>query len=150
MQDVAPNTLYTIWLLHEELNPLTVDRPFTALANPSDIAQLATYTPDAALSPAAQGLGLVGDDGTGLPNAINGFRTDGDGEGGIELELDFPLIKGAYQYQEFDVSLKANATGNTQVLNGWLLIIVSHCVDDKAHGLVDQNTGTDETWFVVD
>ena len=59
-----------------------------------------------------------------------------------------PLIKGVYQYQEFDASLKAIATGNTQLLGGLRLVIVSHCADDKAHGLVDQDTGTDETWLI--
>ncbi|ETX04618.1 MAG: hypothetical protein ETSY2_27790 [Candidatus Entotheonella gemina] len=148
VENVAPNTLYTVWLLHEELNPLTVNRPFTSLVNPSDIAGLATYTPASALSPTAIALGLAGDDGSGSVNATNGFRTDDEGEGEIELALNFPLIKGACQYQEFDGSLKAIATGNTQDLGGFRLVIVSHCADDRAHGLVDQDTGTDETWFI--
>ena len=144
VEDAAPNTLFTVWLMHEEPNPLTANRPFTALANPSDIAQLATYTPATALSDTAMALGLVGDDGSGSVNAINGFRTDANGEGEISLNLDFPLIKGAYQYQEFNGNLKANATGHTP-LGGVKLVIVSHCVDDRAHGLVDQDAGDDET-----
>lgn len=135
----VPNTLWTIWLRLDKPSELT-GLPITALANPSDTSALAAITPDANLTQTAKDLGLSGDDGRGGRHAANAFWTDKWGNGAFYAKLDYPLVKGAVQFQDFDATLARAAIANAP----FRLRLASHCDDNAAHGLVP---AFHEMWF---
>ena len=49
--------------------------------------------------------------------------------------LDYPPIKGAIQFQEYDVDLEPTAIGSSPQVP-FTLRVVSHCLDQVGHGLV--------------
>ena len=105
-----------------------------------DLIIVATITPDAGLTQTARDLGLVGDNGLGGPKAANAFWTDESGYGTFYAKLDYPLVKGAVQFQEYDATLARAAIGDAP----FRLRIASHCADNMAHGLLP---GFHEMWF---
>ncbi len=133
--DAMPNAGYTMWVKLDGTSPIT-GLPFTPAANTSDLAGLVPITPDADLLTDALG---TGDDGTGGDVAVNGFYTDANGDAEFSVLLDFPVIKGAFQFQEV-VDAPRGATGD----DPFILAIVSHCTDAKFHGLV---AGVNEMWW---
>lgn len=140
VSNTVPDTFFTVWLWVNGGSPLTV-ASVTALANPDEIPALGAATPASALTADANTLGLLGDDGSGSPEAPNGFWTNHRGNGSIYLKLDFPIVKGAYQFQEFGGNLApARVIGNAP----FSIRIASHCVDQVGHGLVP---GKHEMWF---
>ena len=152
IKDAAPLTLYTAWLRFAGgTSPLT-GKSSGPVANPNDIEALAVVTPDSNLTQVAKDLGLVGDDGTGSTDVANGFFTDKKGRARFDARLRFPLIKGAYPYQEFDVSLNPLALQTPDTSNNRVLSIVSHCsvtgAPGDGHGLV-ASTSNDpaQAWF---
>ena len=159
-----PNTLYTLWVrmkgsAHGGANntngqiygttfggsPITGGGA-TPLANTADLGQ------------------LVADwVGAGSPNQPNGFRTDGNGKGKVTLDLDFPVVGGAYPFNRMthpDHVLAATKNPNawpnpTAIVNPsdpgiggpstpFMIRMVSHCQDDTGHGL---SPATREPWF---
>jgi hypothetical protein len=98
--------------------------------------------------------------GSGSPNQPNGFRTGTGGEGSLELDLDFPVVGGAYPFNRMDAATLAAAQVKraaaeaipTTIVNptdsaigaGFLIRVVSHCQDDLGHGL---SPATREPWF---
>lgn len=142
----VPDTLWTIWLRLDQPSELT-GAPITALANSHDTAALAAITPAGNLTQTANDLGLKGDDGSGSKHAANVFWTDRWGNGSYYAKLDYPLVKGAFQFNEFDATLARNAIGDGPlgpVAHGVRLRLASHCFDQRAHGLVP---GKHEMWF---
>ncbi len=139
VRNAPPNALFTIWLKLASPSPLT-GAGVTALANPADIPDLAAITPSANLTETAEMLGLSGDDGSGGTSAANGFTTDERGNGLFFAYLKFPIMKGAYQFQEFDESLAPVAIDNAP----FTLRLATHCTDERAHGLV---AGKHEMFF---
>jgi hypothetical protein len=106
---------------------------------------LASSTPDAALTPAAKLLGLVGDDGSGSTSGPNGFFTDVNGNATHSLTLDYPLVEGGvFPFDEFDPSLSAVPLGSTPFLLNTLI----H-TDGVAHGLfaAPPGPGPAAAWF---
>ena len=95
VRNARPNTAYSVWLRLADLSPFT-GLPFTAAVHTSDVPGLVPITPDSQLLSKELG---PGDDGTGGPQALNGFYTDGRGNGEWKVTLDFPLVGGAYQWQ---------------------------------------------------
>ena len=86
-------------------------------------------------------------DGSASKHAANVFWTDRSGNGAYYAKLDYRLVKGAFQFQEFDSSLARNAIGDGPlgpVAYGVRLRLASHYVDQLAHGLVP---GKHEMWF---
>ena len=111
----------------------------SALVNVKDIHALAAVTPDENLTDAARDIGLSGDDGTGGFGA-NGFWTDGYGDGYLHLQLDYPVVKGGFPFDELGASLQPQAVGKTP----FRIRVASHCADQVGHGLIP---GFHEMWF---
>ena len=139
VKNAVPYTFWTVWLKLHSPSPLT-GAGVTAVANPDDIEELSEVTPDSVLTDTAIDLGLVGDDGSGSTDVVNGFYTNKHGKGHFRIKLDFPIIKGAYQFQEFDSSLDPLPVG----VAPFSLRVASHCDDQVGHGLVP---GFHEMWF---
>ncbi len=160
IHNAAPDKLWTVWFIHAAIgvHPLRNGfSPVTAMANPSEIAELIGGTPHENLILSLDDFGDRSGTGqgnhAGFPNAPNAFFTDSNGNGKFDKVLDFPVIKGAYPYQETAFFIKdafgVDVTGmqpapNTVIPNIARIAIVSHCVDDAAHGL---ESYTDERWF---
>ena len=147
--DAKPNEFWTVWVRHGEINPLNL-RKVIPLAPTSEIPALAAVTPDDKLNPAIFEPG-TGDDGTGSTEVANGFWTNEYGNGRFRITVDFPVIKGAYQYQDLDLS---NPIFKPGVELGPILVatlpqetfsirVVTHCVDHTGHGLIPAG----EPWF---
>jgi hypothetical protein len=98
--------------------------------------------------------------GEGTPNPINGFITDEYGYADFEIDLDFPVVGGAYPFQKvsdvayFDLqAVRPDAERipvpvvnpeDPNISAPFLLRIVSHCSDQLGHGL---SPGEREAWF---
>ncbi len=138
--DAAPNMFFTVWLKLDEPSPLT-GAAVTALANPSDTADLGAVTPMSALTPEAMALGLMGDAGRGDTNVANGFTTDATGAATFTIMLDYALEPGgAFPFDAFHHSLDPVPFGDSP----FALRLASHAVDQVGHGLVP---GKHEMWF---
>ena len=145
-----PDTLYTVWVRMKGAahgtgfggSPITGGGA-TPLANSSHLDD------------------LVGSwVGAGTPSAGNSFRTNANGEGEFEVDLDFPVVGGAYPFNRMshDAHLLAqtknpDATPSpTAIVNpaddgvgaGFMIRVISHCQDDLAHGLSPSKR---EAWF---
>lgn len=88
----------------------------------------------------------------------NGFRTDANGDGSFETEMDFNVNRGAYP---FNLATAATPTGvqgfpvaihnpaESGLKSAFMVRVVSHCQDDAGHGLAP-SVGNDpgrEAWF---
>jgi len=143
VKNATPNTLFTVWLRLAAANPLT-DSTVWPLSNPSDASDLASKTPHASLTDVAKDppLDLSGDDGSGSDELANGFFTNESGRGKFVIHLEYPLVKGAFQFHEIDDTLKPIATSDSP---SFRLRLASHCDDDNVgHGFVP---GRHEMWF---
>ena len=135
-----PNTFFTAWLrLGVGGSPLT-GAVSTALADPEHIAGLGALTPSTNLTPTALAAGLVGDDGLGSDTVANGFMTDANGSGKLQVELAFNLAEGVYPFTDFHPDVMDMPLGSTP----FAIRVVSHCVDNVGHGLA---AGKREAWF---
>lgn len=150
IKHARPHTLYTAWLriagnraIQNEAgelsytsfggNPIT-GRPVTALAPSSALTSLH------ALSPPAGGSAEV----------ANGTWSDANGNARLALDLDFPLVNGAYPFQTLaDPALGTYPVAivipdGVQIKAPFTIRVISHCLDDLGHGLVP---GVHESWF---
>jgi hypothetical protein len=123
VDNAAPNTFWTVWLKLDKPSPIT-GAGAAPLANPSDIPALQAATPP----------------NPGSTDLVNGFWTNHFGRGWFYIKLDYPVIKGAFQFQENDASHARVAIGDTD----FTLRIASHCFDGVGHGLLP---GKHEMWF---
>ena len=148
--DGKPDTLYTVWVRMKGSahgtgfggSPMT-NGGATPLAHSSHLDQ------------------LVADwAGTGSPTAGNSFNTNKKGNGEFEVDLDFPVVGGAYPFNRMshDAHLLAqtkNPDANpdpTAIVNpadagisaGFMIRVVSHCQDGLTHGL---SPAKREAWF---
>lgn len=149
-----PNTIYTVWLRVKGKvtggdaiggSPITGGGA-TALAPGSALNSLVGFTPPY--------------DGTSDP--INGWMTDMNGNSDFMIQLDFPLVGGAYPFQMLDQSVldawTADGGNDTpmrypvpiinpndaNIEGPFLLRVVSHCSDNLSHGL---SPSSRESWF---
>jgi hypothetical protein len=95
--------------------------------------------------------------GTGSVDPLcNSFYTDGSGTGTFKTSVNFPVVGGAYPFQQAG-GVPANGTGDaipdvpTAIVdprtgNGgpFMIRVVSHCLDNANHGLSPSNR---EAWF---
>jgi len=145
--NAKPDTYYTIWLRLGGMdangeafggNPLTGGQA-TALAPSSELGNLLASTGE----------------GNGTDQQPNGFHTDENGNASYRIELDFPIINGAYpfhRFQEFDAADERLPAENPRIYpvaivgpsGPYTLRIVSHCTDGVGHGL---QSGAREWWF---
>lgn len=147
LKDAVPNEYFTIWLRlggndsngdPYGRNPVTGGRA-TPLAHTSDLPVLLAATGS----------------GNGNDEVPNGFHTDSSGNARFSVNLDFPVVGGAYPFQRFpdwdptDERLAAeNPAIHPVAVAGpqgpFTLRVVSHCTDDVGHGL---GSGPRELWF---
>lgn len=138
VEGARPDTLFTIWLMLAGGSPL-MKAGATALVHTDDLAEAVE---------------LMGAPST---EATNGFTTDAKGNGQVTLELDFPIVGGAYPFQRyagFDAenpaftrdAPKAIPVAIPDASSGvpFTLRLASHCGDNLHNGLV---AGQHEPWF---
>ena len=154
VRDAIPNTVYDVWLRMRGNGPdgsqiggsPMTGGAATALAPGSALDDLLAVSPPLA----------------GTANPVNGFTTDGNGNADWVIDLDFPVVGGAYPFQNASDGAVQNLidAGSTwplvripsPVVNPvdpnisapFLLRIVSHCTDGLTHGL---SPATREAWF---
>ena len=131
----APNTLFTAWLRLRGTNPDTgesyggnpiTDKGSTALAPSTALAELAAIA-----------------ETEGATDAANALTTDADGNGTLEVVLDFAMIGGAYPFERYDSALlPVGIVGAPDA--PFMIRLASHCTDGLAHGLLQ---GDREMWF---
>lgn len=147
VQDARPSTYFTVWLRMRGNDiggesfggsPLTGGGA-TPLAPTSELGNLL-----AATGP-----------GNGSDQLANGFYTDGQGNATFQIELDFPIINGAYPFQKFDDFDPTDdrfPIDNPRVYpvaivgaeGPFTIRLASHCIDSQGHGL---GPGDRESWL---
>lgn len=147
VENARPNTLYTIWLMLSGKTPggekyggnPIMKSGATALVPTSDLAEAVRIMK----APKSK--------------ARNGFTTDARGSGSVTVDLDFPIVGGAYPFQHF-AGFDANDPAFTHetpsavpvAITGksagapFTLRLASHCGDNMHNGLV---AGRHEAWF---
>ena len=142
---VRPNTYYTMWLrlLGQDVN----GTPFGG--NPLMGIPGTPLVPSDYLDEMLDAISTPTDTG------IHGFWSDEGGNGALTLELDFPIINGAYPFHKFegfdatDERYKVEDPSIPPVaiaMSGapFTLRLASHCTDGLGHGLLP---GPHEGWF---
>lgn len=148
VRKARPYTFFTVWLRLKGTdlkgnvyggNPFT-GSPGTPLAPTSDLPKLlASSAPH-----------------PGSDQDPNGFYTDENGDANFSIDLDFPIINGAYPFHRFagfDPTDERLAVENPAIYpvaivgrdGPFTLRIVSHCTDNLGHGL---SSGLREWWFL--
>ncbi|MFQ5931636.1 MAG: hypothetical protein ACE5MM_04445 [Nitrospiraceae bacterium] len=141
VQNARPNDFYTVWIRLQDFNPLTRRTKSTALAPASrdEIDGLIQDTPDQEDFNACFARGST--------DVINGFWTDGDGNGKLRVPLDFRLTDGFYPFDKYNEDYPSVPIKRAR-FGGATLRIVSHCdercCDQMGHGLVP---GPHQGWF---
>lgn len=148
VRKAKPNTYFTLWLRLQGRDVMGNDyggnpldgSPGVALAHTRDLPKLLEST-----SP-----------NPGSDDEPNGFTTDAKGNATIKLDLDFPIINGAYPFQRFanfdptDERFPAENPALYPVAivgkeGPFTIRIVSHCVDGMGHGF---GPAIREWWFL--
>jgi hypothetical protein len=150
VEGAAPNTLFTVWVRMKGSShgvnfggsPVTGGGA-TPLSHTDGLAQ------------------LVADwVGAGSATQPNGFTTDGYGERSLTLNLDFPVVGGAYPFNRMDhddhllaqtkrpvAEVSPTVIVNPQdsgIAAPFMIRVVSHCQDGLGHGL---SPAQREAWF---
>ncbi len=144
----VPNTLFTVWVRIKGVNGLNpAGSPLTG-GGATPLAPGSALDALNAISPWV--------DPAGAPSSANAFSTNASGEGDIEINLDFPLVRGAYPFQMTTTSRPghenhpnvptaiADPREPGQEGTPFLIRVVSHCTDNASHGL---SPATREAWF---
>jgi len=150
IKDASPDTLYTVWVRMKGSahgtgfggSPITGGGA-TPLAHSSHLDQLVTDWV-----------------GAGSPTAGNSFSTNRKGNGEFIVDLDFPVVGGAYPFNRMShpahlLAQTKNPDANpdpTAIVNpadagigaGFLIRVISHCQDGLTHGL---SPAKREAWF---
>jgi len=145
VSSAKPNTYYTLWLRLRGKDasgnvfggsPLT-GKPGTPLVPTSALPAALAATAE----PVVRG--------------VNGFNTDQEGNGSVTIDLDFPIVNGAYPFHRFEGFDPADErfpldtpSAHPVAIVGqgvpFTLRLASHCVDGLSHGLLP---GPHEGWF---
>ena len=150
-----PNTLYTMWVRRRGSdsagnpfggNPLVSVPGKPAIGIPGNPLVPSSYLPaalDAVHAP--------------VQTPIHGFTSDAKGAGSVSIDLDFPIIGGAFPFQKFENfdpnDSRLTLEGASAILVAivgtlsnapFTLRLASHCVDGVSHGLLP---GPHEGWF---
>ena len=147
MENARPDTLFTIWLM------LAGKTPAGESFGGSSLMKSGT-TPLIATADLSEAVAILKSPRT---EVTNGFITDTAGNGSVTLNLDYPIVGGAYPFQRFD-GFDATDPAYTQdipqaipvAITGksagapFTLRLASHCGDNLHDGLV---AGQHEPWF---
>lgn len=159
VENAVPNTVFDVWLRMTGSGPGD-ETGGNGGFGPSPMTGggatplLPGYTLDTALSQTPPFLGT--------PTPTNGFTTDYDGNARFRIDLDFPVVGGAYPFQRASTaavqdlrdagsslplvripSVIANPA-DPDISGPFLLRVVSHCTDLLSHGL---SPAVREAWF---
>lgn len=141
VKNAVPNTLFTIWQrakggggYNDGGSPWTGGGA-TPMCSGTNYADLAAISPGA--NPA------------GASSSCNSFTTDKNGNANTSVSLNYPLVGGAYPFQQSgtgDPSHVPTAIVDPRTGNGgpFMLRVISHCTDQASHGL---SPATREAWF---
>lgn len=152
VEGARPNTHYTVWVRQKGSShgagfggSSITGGGATPLAPSTALAELVDHWTDPAGS---------------LTGSANSFHTDDDGIGEFNVALDFPMEGGSYPFNRMDhdtllqaQAKRADATAKPTVIvdpreagvnAGFLIRVVSHCQDDRSHGV---SPATREPWF---
>ena len=149
VEDAVPNTHFTVWLrikggagFNSAGSPWTGGGA-TPLCSGTDFASLNDVSP-------------WSDNPEGTEDELcNSFTTDGNGDGTLKASVNFPVVGGAYPFQQADGPARPNhdlhadvptAIVDPRTGNGgpFMIRVVSHCTDNSNHGL---SPSTREAWF---
>ncbi|HEN46759.1 MAG TPA: hypothetical protein ENI75_00155 [Mizugakiibacter sp.] len=144
----VPNTLFTVWVRIKGKNGLNpAGSPLTG-GGATPMAPGSTLDALNAISPWVSPAGAA--------SSANSFATDADGYGEFDMNVDFPVIRGAYPFQMTATS-RPGHEGHANVATAiadprepgqsktpFLIRVVSHCTDNMSHGL---SPATREAWF---
>jgi hypothetical protein len=150
VEDAVPNTHFTVWVrikggagFNDAGSPWTTGGA-TPLCSGTEFADLNAYSPWN--NPA----------GTTDP-LCNSFFTSDDGTGTFKADVNFPVVGGAYPFQQSggaparpgdadNVPDVPTAIVDPRTGNGgpFMIRVVSHCTDNANHGL---SPSTREAWF---
>ena len=166
VHNARPHALFTVWLFLSGLSPLTgVDA--MPMVRSDLVDDLVEVTPPVGFEFGLQNPPFDSEDGDttvymtstgptgpgfGTRSLIpNGFYTNRSGWGIFTTHLDFALVDGSYPFDKVEIPGRV-AQGDFQpvpILPDFPFGIVSHCKDEKAHGLVNRaNDATgDQPWF---
>ena len=142
VKNAVPDTLFTVWMRMQGNagfnNP--GGSPWTG-GGATPLCSGTNYADLAAISPGA--------DPAGADSSCNSFTTDKNGNANTSISLNFPLVGGAYPFQQSgtgDPSHVPTAIVDPRTGNGgpFLLRVISHCTDQKSHGL---SPAQREAWF---
>jgi len=146
VEDAVPNTVFDVWLrikgepgFNDAGSPLTGGGS-TPLAPGTELDALNAISPWV--------------DPAGASSSVNSLTTDVDGNSSFTVDLDFPVVGGAYPFQKASgerPGQEASPNVPTAIVdprtgNGgpYLIRVVSHCTDQVIHGL---SPATREAWF---
>ena len=146
VEDAVPNTVFDVWLrikggpgFNDAGSPLTGGGS-TPLAPGTELDALNAISPWV--------------DPAGASSSTNSFTTDGDGNSSFTVDLDFPVVGGAYPFQKASgerpgqeaIPNVPTAIVDPRTGNGgpYLIRVLSHCTDQVIHGL---SPATREAWF---
>ena len=147
VKNAVPNTVFTVWLrikggagFNDGGSPLTGGGA-TPLVPGSALDNVFEYSPFGSMP-------------AGTPNPTNGFTTNKNGNANFSIDLDFPVVRGAYPFHLLSATLlDPNPAPNvpTAISNPaegtggpFLMRVISHCTDQLGHGL---SPGVREAWF---
>ncbi len=148
VEGAAPDTLFTVWVRIKGKNGL----------NPAGSPLTGGGATPLAPGSALDGLNAISPwvDPAGAPASANSFTTDASGDADFEINLDFPVVRGAYPFQMTATSRpghEGHANVPTAIADPrepgqqdtpFLIRVVSHCTDGASHGL---SPATREAWF---
>jgi len=148
VKNAAPDTLFTVWMrvkggagFNDAGSPWTTGGA-TPLCAGTDFADLNAISPWV--------------DPAGASSSCNSFDTNHKGKGETTIALNFPVVGGAYPFQQSDGALAGpngdaipdvpTAIVDPRTGNGgpFLLRVISHCTDNASHGL---SPAVREAWF---
>ena len=149
VRDAVPHTVFTVWMrikggagYNDAGSPWTGGGA-TPLCSGTEFADLNAISP--------------WNDPAGAPSSCNSFTTDKNGNATFSADLNFPVVGGAYPFQQSDgaparpgdadlIPDVPTAIVDPRTGNGgpFLLRVISHCTDQASHGL---SPAVREAWF---
>lgn len=141
VKNAVPDTLFTVWMRVKGGAGFNAGgSPWTG-GGATPLCSGTNYDDLLAISP--------GVDPAGADSSCNSFTTDKNGNANTSISLNFPLVGGAYPFQQSgtgDPGHVPTAIVDPRTGNGgpFMLRVISHCTDQASHGL---SPATREAWF---
>ena len=151
VEGAVPDTLFTVWLRIRGGSNWNTDVN-GSLGSPLTGGGSTPLAPGSALDDLNAISPWV--DPAGASSSINSFTTDADGDAAFKVDLDFPIVGGAYPFHATTTSRPgfesvpnvgyAIPTPDISPGTPYLVRVVSQCSDQVSHGL---SPAVREAWF---